>query len=140
MHRLLHGFLLALSAHGLAPEALDPWRGWVIFKHYARETAEVPDPGVSVQFTREPAGQGSRLVFLRQVIRVEGERLEPVGGMVCEFSFALVPDRGSTWDEWSFEHPTFERFVDAVERHPSFQELVVRSPEWTAVYWQEASG
>ncbi len=42
--------LLSLLANkGLAGEALDPWRGWVTFKEYARLVDEVPDPGISVQ-------------------------------------------------------------------------------------------
>jgi hypothetical protein len=49
---LLEMLLLALAAHGLGPTALDPWRGWVVFKEFARAAAEAPDPGVSVQVTR----------------------------------------------------------------------------------------
>ena len=49
---LLQFFLGVLAAQGLAAEALDPWRGWVAFKEFARRAAEEPDSGVSVQFTR----------------------------------------------------------------------------------------
>jgi hypothetical protein len=138
MNRLLSVFLLALAVHGLSPETLDPWRGWVTFKQYARDVNEAPDPGVSVQFTREGRQNASRLIFLRQVVHAEGDWLAPVGGVVCEFAFSWAPRRGSAWDEWSFEYPSFDRFVDVVEQHPTFQDLMVRHPVWSAVYWQGA--
>jgi len=63
---LLETLVLALAAQGLGPEGLDPWRGWVVFKHFAREVAETPDPGVSVQVTHED--DTITMVFVRQVV------------------------------------------------------------------------
>ena len=138
MNRLLSLFMLTLAAHGLAPEGLDPWRGWVAFKEFARAENEVPDPGVSVQFNRETEAGQTRLVFLRQETRnVEGE-LTPLGAVVCEFIFPSTADRPAAADQWSFDYSTFDRFVDVVEQEPLFQDLIVTRPLRSAVYWEEA--
>lgn len=164
---LLQFFLGVLAAQGLAAEALDPWRGWVAFKEFARRAAEEPDAGISVQFTRtlRPAADGhaATLVFLRQAVEREADWLSPVGGVVAEFRFAGAalsaaaaevhavgeprpwripppPDIAGRkhWDLWSYDFPTFERFVDAVEQQPEFQVLVVQRPLRSYVYWEEA--
>src|SRR5688500_14353525 len=113
MAPLLSALLLTIGAHGLAPEALDPWRGWVVFKEFVRAFDETPDPGVSVQFT--PAGQDgeTRLVFLRQEAEIEEGDLMPRGGIICEFTFPPTA-HGAAWERWSFDHASFERFVDTV--------------------------
>jgi hypothetical protein len=134
---LLATLLALLAARGLASEGLDAWRGWVVFKQFAREVAEQPDPGVSVQIASRSPGD-VRLYFLRQVLEPRGGRLEPVGGVVCEFSFARHLRPPADWEEWSFDHPTFERFVDAVEQHPAFADLVTERPLDSEVYWEEA--
>ena len=66
---LLHMLLALLATRGLMPETLDPWRGWVAFKRYARLVNEVPDPGVSVQITR---GANPRTVPLSGAIASAG--------------------------------------------------------------------
>ena len=119
MQRLLSVFLLTLAAHGLGPEGLDPWHAWIAFKEFARAVHEVPDPGVSVQFTRTSDDGGTRLIFLRQVTSHSPEWLTPVGGVVCEFTFSPTPHRTQAWDRWSFDYASFERFVDVVEQEPS---------------------
>ena len=136
MARLLSALLLTLGSHGLAPEALDPWRGWVAFKEFARAAAETPDPGVSVQFTPAGTGTETRLVFLRQEAELEDGDLRPRGGIICEFTFPAIA-YATPWERWSFDHASFERFVDVVELEPSFQELLVTRPVRSAVYWQE---
>ena len=135
---LLAALLGVLAARGLAPETLDSWRGWVAFKQFAREVAETPDPGVSVQI--EPLGDRRpvRLYLLRQVVIPEGDRLEPVGGVVCELTFAPRRQTPRQWQAWSFDSPTFDRFVDVVEQYPLFAELMVTRPLESAVYWEEA--
>ncbi len=136
-HHLLQLLLALLAAQGLAAECLDPWRGWVTFKQYVRVVDEIPDPGVSVQFVGHPDASSS-LFFLRQVLEpAEDNWLEPVGGVVCEFLFSPSATEVAQWEFWSFDHPTFEQFVDAVEQHPPFVELVAKAPEWSGVYWEE---
>jgi hypothetical protein len=134
---LLATLFALLAARGLAAEGLDPWRGWVVFKQFARHVAEQPDPGVSVQIASLPAG-GVRLYFVRQLLEPDGVRLEPVGGVVCEFSFAPRSRPPSDWEAWSFEHPDFERFVDVVEQYPDFAQLLVERPAASDVYWEDA--
>src|SRR3712207_4695764 len=104
---LLATLLALLAARGLAAEGLDPWRGWVVFKQFARQVAEQPDPGVSVQIT-SLGDDSTRLYFLRQVLEPDADRLEPVGGVVCDFSFAPRPSPTPDWEAWSFDHATFE--------------------------------
>jgi hypothetical protein len=137
---LLHVFLSLLSARGLAAEAVDSWRGWVTFKQYARILHEVPDPGVSVQIAPDRASDEIRLVFLRQVVEPDGDWLRPIGGVVCELTFSDRDVRAALFEFWTFDHGTFERFVDVVEQTPLFAELMVRRPARTAVYWEDASG
>jgi hypothetical protein len=135
---LLEMLLLALAANGLGAEGLDPWRGWVVFKQFARAAAEAPDPGVSVQVTADPTEATASMVFLRQVVEITPGWLEPAGGVVCEFTFAVGPRELRDWDAWSFDTASFDRFVDVVEENPAFQELAVRLPIRSAVYWLEA--
>ncbi len=136
-HYLLPMLLGLLAARGIAPDAMDPWRGWLVFKQYARIVDEVPDPGVSVQLFRH-ADETASLVFLRQVLELDGDRLEPAGGTVCEMVFPPGAASGPEWDFWSFDYSSFERFVDRVEQHPAFVDLMPRRPEWSDVYWKEA--
>lgn len=135
---LLAALLGVFAARGLGPEALDPWRGWVAFKHFAREVAEQPDPGVSVQIVSLGDRLPVRLFYLRQVLAPEGSTLEPIGGVACEFWFAPRSRTPPDWDAWSFDSPTFDRFVDLVEQHPLFAELLTTRPLQTAVFWEDA--
>ena len=135
---LLATLLTLLAARGLAPEALDPWRGWLSFKQFAREVAEVPDQGVSVQITSVPRSDAVRLFLLHQVLSPEADRLEPVGGVVCEFTFPVRGAPLSEWEAWSFDSSTFERFVDLVEQYPAFARLMNERPVATSVYWEDA--
>ncbi len=77
---LLATLLALLATHGLGAEGLDAWRGWVVFKQFARQVAEQPD----------------------------------------------------------FDYPHFDRFVDAVEPHPDFGDLLVDRPTTSDVHWEDA--
>lgn len=141
MSRYQSSYLLALllsilAARGLAAESMDPWRGWVAFKEFARRTAEIPEQGVSVQVA--PGDRRSiHLFFGRQILVPKGNRLEPAGAVVCEFEFAARRRTPSRWQAWTFDCPTFEQFVDLVEQHPLFADLLVTRPLRSAVYWEE---
>ena len=135
---LLELLLLALAAHGLGREGMDPWRGWVVFKQFARAAAEAPDPGVSVQVTTDPAEQTASMVFVRQVVEITPGWLEPAGGVVCEFTFRLGRREVREWEAWSFDAGSFDRFVDLVEESPVFQDLAVQPAIRSDVYWLEA--
>ena len=134
---LLKTLLLALAAHGLAAETVTPWRGWVVFKDYVRSVAEVPDPGVSVQITRDDLDGTVSLVFLRQVVEQVDDWLEPTGGVVCEMTFQQGDRRLPEFDAWSFDAPSFDRFVDIVESCADFQKLALTQPLESFVYWLE---
>lgn len=135
---LLQMLLTVLASRGLVPDALDPWRGWVAFKQYARLVDEAPDPGVSVQITPDPKQRVVRLYLLRQVVERDEEWLEPCGGVVCEFTFDATEGPREAWECWSFDASSFERFVDRVELHPQFADLMTHRPVASAVYWEEA--
>ena len=134
---LLETLLLALAAHGLAAETVTPWRGWVVFKDYVRSVAEAPDPGVSVQISQDDVDGTVSLVFVRQVVEPIDDWLEPVGGVVCEITFDLGGKRLIERDVWSFDAPTFDRFVDMVENSADFQKLALTKPLKSSVYWLE---
>jgi hypothetical protein len=135
---LLETLLLAIAAHGLTPETLTPWRGWVLFKEYVRSVAESPDPGVSVQISRDDANQTVSVIFLRQVVERVDDWLEPIGGVVCEITFQQGKKRLLEWDLWSFDSPTFDRFEDIVLSSYAFDDLVGTKPLVSSVYWLEA--
>jgi hypothetical protein len=135
---LLETLLLAIAAHGLTPETLTPWRGWVLFKEYVRSVAESPDPGVSVQISRNDADQTVSLFFVRQVVEQVDDWLEPIGGVVCEITFQQGKKRLLEWDLWSFDSPTFERFEVVVFSSYAFEDLVGTKPFESSVYWLEA--
>jgi len=135
---LLETLLLAIAAHDLAPDALTPWRGWVVFKEYVRNVLESPDPGVSVQIARDDTAGTVSLIFLRQVVEQSGDWLQPIGGVVCEMIFRQGRKRMYEWEAWSFEAPSFERFVDLVEDSTVFEELAVTKALQSWVYWIEA--
>lgn len=134
---LLPMLLTMLAGRGLAPETLDPWRAWVIFKQYARAVDEIPDPGVSVQLTRDDAGRAT-LEFIRQVVEADDDWLEPVGGVVMSFTFNDRHPDGDFHEFWSFEYRSFERFVDAVEQTPDIADLLVQRPTRSVVRWEDA--
>jgi hypothetical protein len=134
---LLKTLLVALAAHGLAAETVTPWRGWVVFKEYVRSVAEVPDPGVSVQMTRDDRDETVSLIFLRQVVEPVNDWLEPVGGVVCEITFQQSHKRLPEFDVWSFDAPSFDRFADIVESSVDFQKLALSKPLGSSVYWIE---
>ena len=134
---LTKALVLAIAAHGLSPDALTPWRGWLVFKEFVREAVETPDPGVSVQIARDDAERTVSLIFVRQVIEVTEDWLQPTGGVVCELTFAQGSKKMAQWEAWSFEAPSFERFVDLVEGTAAFQELAVTTPLRSSVYWVE---
>lgn len=135
---LLAALLAILAARGLDAESLDPWRTWIAFKQFAREVADQPDSGVSVQIAPDGDGRPLRLFLMRQILVPRGHQLEPLGGVACEFVFAPRRHTPREWREWSFDHSSFERFVDAVEQYPLFADLLTTRPLSTAVYWEEA--
>ena len=139
-HRSAHliaAFLSILAARGLTAEALDPWRGWVAFKQFAREVAEYPDPGVSVQIFHT-GDRHVRLAFVRQVLEPVDERLEPIGGVICDFTFGPPRRKIREWRAWSFDYSSFDHFVDLVEQHPGVTDLFVTRPLDSALYWEDA--
>ena len=99
--------------------------------------AEVPDPGISVQITRDDLDGTVSLIFLRQVVEQIDDWVEPIGGVVCEITFQLGNKRLIERDVWSFDAPDFDRFADLVESSADFQMLALTKPLESSVYWLE---
>ena len=135
--RLLPILLALLASRGLAADSLEPWHAWVTFKEFARRVDEAPDPGVAVQLNVGHENQ-LHLQFLGQVVTSTDDWVLPVGGVVCELTFSAGAAPRTPWSFWSWDCRTFDRFVDIVERHPPFADLLVQRPESTAVYWETA--
>lgn len=136
-HVLLLSLVTVLAARGLRADALDPWRGWVAFKEFARGIAEEPDPGVSVQVSTDEDGR-AHLILLRQAFDAGGSGRYPAGGVVCEFVFPACRTRIADVEWWTFDHGTFARFVDRVEQDIVIADVLVRDVEKSSVYWEEA--
>ena len=134
---LVTALLGILASRGMTADTVDPWRGWIAFKHYARVVDEIPDPRVSVQFAPQRHGSGS-LLYVRQVVDPRDNWLAPLGAVICELHFEPARTKPSAWEFWSFDCRSFERFVDRVEQFPPFAGLMVRRAEWSAVYWEDA--
>lgn len=133
---LLQMLLAICGSHGLAPEALDPWRAWVSFKQYVRVVDESPDPGVSVQLTKDRGAKTVSLMFVRQVVETDEDWLEPTGGVVVELTFEQPRANELDQEFWSFDFRSFDRFVDIVEQTPAIADRFLEAPVRTAVYWQ----
>ena len=137
--QLVSMLVAMLASQGLEPPSMDPWPSWRTFKHFVRVVDEVPDPGVSVQIVRRD-DSATRLLFVRQILEPRGDEwLEPIGGVVLEFSFE-DPARAAMReiDLWSFDHSDFGQFVDRVEQDAAFAHLVSQKATWSSVYWEEA--
>jgi hypothetical protein len=136
---LFQMLLTILAGRGLAPEALDPWRAWVAFKQYVRLVDEAPDPGISVQLTRNRRAGALKLLLLRQAVEPVDNWLEPAGGVVVELTFDDQGMSGPDLEFWSFDYGSFERFVDVVEQTPAIADLLTQAPRSSEVYWEDAA-
>jgi hypothetical protein len=134
---LLQMLLTLLAVNGVPHDAADAWHGWTTFKQYVRTVDEIPDPGVTVQAQRH-ADDSTSLIFMRQVLDDDGERLQPAGGVVLELNYDVHHGEQDEWSVWSFDHSTFDRFVDVVEQNDEFARLMVKRPTWSSVYWIDA--
>jgi len=135
---LFQMLLTILAGRGLSQEALDPWRAWVAFKQFVRLVDESPDPGVSVQLTRNRRAKTLNLFLVRQAVEPEDDRLEPTGGVVVELTFDDQDGSGPDQEFWSFDYGSFERFVDVVEQTPEIADRFTQAPRSSEVYWEDA--
>ncbi len=132
----LLAFLAILASHGLEPDALDPWRGWLAFKEYVRAATDHRDPGVSIQVTVDP-WRNTRLYLVRQVADPESEELTPVGAVICDFHF-VNREPPAEREFWTLDYSDFERFVNVVEQDPIVAALFLEQPGASDIYWEEA--
>jgi hypothetical protein len=136
-----------LREAGLAPEALDPWEGWKVFKAFLRDPVEGAVDDALVQFGRydDPEGPRVHLYLARQLSDVRAadapEFDEQFAHLVCDLAYesAALPPGGvdAETEVWSQDFPSRAAFVDYVEALPSFQALMNTRPLASAVFLED---
>ena len=135
--RLLTLLLAFCASHGVAPDTPDAWSAWKTFKSFARATAEVPDPGVSVQLVDRDDGY-EHVALVRQVLLGDERWLRPTGAVVWELRFKPSGPVIEEEDIWTFDFRSFDDFVDAVEQHETIAPLLAREVSSGEIYWEAA--
>src|SRR5574341_86739 len=130
--------LRRLKAARLAPEALDPWEAWKVFKEFlAVPLLEDAYDAASFQcgVDTEVENPEAFAIFTRQFSRRHGKTDELVGRVVVELRYdpLAVPWKGSA-EVRSHDFPTLGEFASVVEGLPEFQGVVSRRPRESEVY------
>jgi hypothetical protein len=130
---------------GLAPELLQPWPAWKVFKHFLREPVEGAASDTLVQMGAYIDADGPRihLYFVRQfsdeLAHELPERDEQLAHLVCDIVFPAASPRAMRYHElWSQDFRSHSAFIDAVERDSAFQKLMNAEPVSSRVFWEEA--
>jgi hypothetical protein len=131
-----------LTAAGLAPESLDPWEAWKVFKRYLHAEVDGVYDAAAFQCGRFPDDgsdtESFYATFVRQFSRWEGGRDEPVRRVVLELRYGVGDIRPDLAREvWTHDFPTLEEFASVVEGLPQFQSAMSVRPKHTAVYGEE---
>lgn len=138
-----------LRAQSLAPEALEPWTAWKVFKAYLRMPVEgsVDDALVQYGCYDDDAGRSRSHLYLVWEFSLpelsEAEALleegaEPLTHVVCDLTYessALAPREPVEF--WTQDAPSLTAFIDAVEADPGFQRLLNARPLRSAVDVEE---
>ena len=130
-----------LAAAGLAPEALDPWEAWKVFKRSLEAEVEGVYDAAAFQcgrFEDEDGGESFYACFVRQFSQWEGETDEPIRRVVLELSYrpAKIPLDAAA-EVWTHDFATREEFASVVEGLPQFQAAMSGLPAHTEVYAEE---
>lgn len=139
--RLLHLFEEA----GLAPDLLQPWPAWKVFKRFLREPVEGAACDTLVQvgaYYDSEEGKRIHLYMVRQfsdeLAHDLPEHDEQVAHLVCDLSFPAECTRVARVRElWSQDFPSHAAFIDAVETDSVFQSLMNAEPISSRVFWEE---
>lgn len=128
-----------LTAAGLAPESLEPWPAWKVFKAFAREAVEDALDDCVVQYGtyEDVAGVDSVHLYLAREFSDDGDDSEPATHLVCDLTFdaGALPTLAAEF--WTQDGPNFVSFIDRVESDPGFQALMNARPVASSVYVEE---
>jgi hypothetical protein len=136
-------------AHGLAPEALEPWEAWKVFKAYLRVPVDGPVDDALVQYGRyddADCAPRSHLYFVREFSMPELSEAEspfdaggePLTHVVCDLIFEsgdLAPPVPVEF--WTQDRQSLTAFIDAVEADQGFQRLMNARSVRSSVYVEE---
>jgi hypothetical protein len=122
---------------GMAPNTLDPWEGWKVFKAFLRKPLGGGYDTAGVQLVVNSDGQALHLI--RQISRRSNERPmddgpddEIIWMLTVELRYrnarlAATPEL----DLWLMDFRTLEEFASVVEGEPSFQAAMAARPHAT---------
>ena len=138
--RLIH----LLDESGLAPDLLQPWPAWKVFKRFLREPVDGAASDALVQMGAYIDAEGPRihLYLVRQFSDELAHDLpecdEQLAHLVCDLIFPAASPRAIRFHElWSQDFPSHAAFIDAVESDPVFQSLMNTEPTSSRIYWEE---
>ena len=138
--RLIHLF----DDAGLAPELLQPWPAWKIFKRFLREPVEgaASDALVQLGAYAETEGQRIHLYLVRQfsdeLAHDLPEHDEQFAHLVCDLAFrAECAHVARVRELWSQDYDSRAAFIDAVESDTAFQALMNAEPISSRIYWEQ---
>lgn len=140
-----------LIAAGLAPDRVDPWEAWKVFKSFLRVPVETFVDDAMVQFgvyLDDDRLWRAHLYLVRQLsaprLEPAADTGEPVSHIVLEIAFQPSPPPaedeawGGEYEMWSMDFDSLDDFVAEVESELSFQRLLGTPVDWSAVYAEEA--
>ncbi len=137
-------------AQGLAPESLEPWEAWKIFKAYLRVPVDGPADDALVQYGRYDDADGAPRSHLYLLVREFSmpelseaespfeEGGEPLTHVVCDLIYesgALAPRVPVEF--WTQDTQSLTAFIDAVEADQGFQRLMNARSLRSSVYVEE---
>ena len=138
--RLIH----LLDESGLAPDLLQPWPAWKVFKRFLREPVDGAASDALVQMGAYIDAEGPRihLYLVRQFSDELAHDLpecdEQLAHLVCDLVFPAASPRAIHFHElWSQDFHSHAAFIDAVESDPVFQSLMNTEPTSSKIYWEE---
>jgi hypothetical protein len=138
--RLQHLFAEA----GLAPDLLQPWLAWKVFKRFLREPVEGAACDALVQMGAYIDAEGPRIhlylvrQFSDELAHDFPESDRQLAHLVCDLVFPAASPREMRFRElWSQDYRSHSAFIDAVEGDPAFQSLMNAEPISSTIFWEE---
>ena len=138
--RLIHLF----DEAGLAPDLLQPWPAWKIFKRFLREPVDGAASDALVQMGAYIDVEGPRIhlylvrQFSDELAHDLPEHDEQLAHLVCDLAFPASSPRDIRFHElWSQDSHSHSAFIDAVETDPVFQSLMNTEPTSSRIFWEE---
>jgi hypothetical protein len=129
---------------GLAPDLLQPWLAWKVFKRFLREPVEGAACDALVQMGAYIDAEGPRIhlylvrQFSDELAHDFPESDRQLAHLVCDLVFPAASPREMRFRElWSQDYRSHSAFIDAVEGDPAFQSLMNAEPISSTIFWEE---